>query len=147
MKTKIFEEIQVATTNFHHFNATINHWMECYNMTGELDYDDLFDVNILESEGIHVVEGLGISSNQFLSPLKIKKANIGSPDNPKFTNIGDYWDEETVGKITDLLHEFQDIFPTIFSKMKGIFGHPREMKIPWIPYAKWINQQPYQLNP
>ena len=60
------------------------------------------------------MEGFGISSDQFPIPLKIKKANIGSPDNPKFTNIGDYWDEETAGKNIDLLHEFQDLFPTKF---------------------------------
>ena len=42
-----------------------------------------------------------------MNPLKIKKVNIGSPENPKFVNIGDYWDDEALGKITDLLHEFQ----------------------------------------
>ena len=41
----------------------------------------------------------GISSDKFLKPLKINKVNIGSPENPKFANIGDYWDEETVAKI------------------------------------------------
>ena len=55
---------------------------------------------------MHVVEGFGISSDQFLKPLKIKKVNIGLPENPKFANIGEYWDDETIGKIIDLLHEF-----------------------------------------
>ena len=55
---------------------------------------------------MHTFEGSGISSNQFLKLLKIKKVNILSPENPKFTNLGDYWDEEIVTKITDLLHEF-----------------------------------------
>ena len=82
------------------------------------------------------VEGISISSDQFLKPLKIKKVNIGSPENPKLANIGDYWDDETVSKITDLLHEFQDLFPTNFSKMKGIVGYLGEMKIPLKPYAK-----------
>ena len=44
--------------------------------------------------------------------MKIKKVNIGLPENPKFANIGDYWDEEIVRKIIDLLHEYQDLFPT-----------------------------------
>ena len=79
---------------------------------------------------MHAVEGFGISSDQLLSPLKIKKVNIDSPKNPNFSNIGDYWDEETVGNITDLLHEFQDLFPTKFSEMKGIVGYLGEMKIP-----------------
>ena len=84
------------------------------------------------------MEGLGISSDQFLDPLKIKKVNIGSPRKPKFSNIGYYWDDETVGNITGLLHEFQDLFPTKFLEMKGIVGDMGEMKIPLRPDAKPI---------
>ena len=80
--------------------------MACYNLAGDPD-DDLTNINIKESEGMHTVEGSGISSDQFLKPLKIKKVNIGSSVNPKFSNIGYYWDEETVAKIMDLLHEYQ----------------------------------------
>ena len=69
---------------------------------------------------MRLVEGLGISSDQFLSPLKIKKVNIGSKKNPMFANIGDYWDDDTEGKIIDLLHEFQDLFRNKFLDMKGI---------------------------
>ena len=98
---------------------TIQQWMACYNLAGDLD-DDPTNINILESEGTCKVEDSGISSDQFLKPLKIKKVNIGSPENPKFTNIGDYWDEEIVVKITKLLHEYQDLFPTKFLEMKGI---------------------------
>ena len=96
---------------------------------------------------MHVVEGFGISSNQFLSPLKIKQVNIGSTKNPKFVNIGDYWDDETVGNITDLLNEFRDMFPTIFLEMKGIVRDLGEMKIPLRPNAKAVKQRPYKLNP
>ena len=67
-----------------------------------------------------MVEGSGVSGDKFTNPLKIKKVNIGSLENPKFANIIDYWDDETVGKITNLLHEFQDFFPTKFLEMKGI---------------------------
>ena len=52
-----------------------------------------------------------ISYYQFMNPLKFKKVNISSMENPKFSNIGDYWDDKTVGKITDLFHAFQDMFP------------------------------------
>ena len=38
--------------------------------------------------------------------------------------------------ITDLLHEFQDLFPTKFSEMKGIVGDLNEMKIPLKPDDK-----------
>ena len=75
-------------------------------MKRALDDDDPLDINIPEYEGTHRGEGLGISSDQFPSPLKIKKVNIGSTENPKFTNIRDYWDDETIGNIIDLLHEF-----------------------------------------
>ena len=35
-----------------------------------------------------MVEGSGVSIYKFLNPLKIKKVNIGSPENPNFANIG-----------------------------------------------------------
>ena len=114
--------------------------MECYNITGEPDDDDPLEINILESKGIRIVEGAPITTDRFLKPLKIKKVNSGSEENPKFTNIGDYWDEETVGKITDLLHEFQDLFPKTLYKMKGIVGDLGKMKIPLRPDAKLVRQ-------
>ena len=89
---------------------------------------------------MHEVEGSGISSEWFLKLLKINKVNIGPPENPKFTNIGDYWDEETVAKIMDLPHEFQDLFPTNFSEMKGIVGDMGEMKIPLKPDIKLVKR-------
>ena len=64
--------------------------MEWYNITWEPDDDNPRDINIPESEGNHVVEGSGISSDKFMNPLKIKKVNISSPENPKFSNIRDY---------------------------------------------------------
>ena len=50
-------------------------------------------------------------------------------------------------RFTDLLHEFQDLFSTKFSKMKGILGDLGEMKIPLKPDAKPLKQQSYQQNP
>ena len=52
--------------------------------------------------------------DKFNKPLKIQKVNIGTEEEMKSKNIGDYWDEETMVKITDLLHEFQDLFPAKF---------------------------------
>ena len=63
-------------------------------------------------------------------PLKIRKVNIGMEENAKFASVEDYWDEETKAKITNLLHEFQYLFPKIFFEMKGILGYLGEMKIP-----------------
>ena len=73
--------------------------------------------------------------------------NIGSSKNLKFANIGDYWDDETVSNIIELLHKFQDLFPTHFSEMKGIVGDMGEMKIPLKPDAKPVKKLPYRLNP
>ena len=104
--------------------------MEWYNINGELEVDDPHNIHILETEDIREMEGLVLSSDQFMKPLKIKKVNIGSPENPKFANNGDYWDDEMVGMITDLLHEFQDLFPTKFFEMKGTTRDHKEMNIP-----------------
>ena len=77
MKTHIFEEIHIVVTKFHQYSTTTHHWMECYNVTREPNDDKPLNINIPELEGMHTMEGLGISSDQFLNPLKIKKINIG----------------------------------------------------------------------
>ena len=51
-----------------------------------------------------------------------------------------------MGKISDLLHEFQDIFHTKLSKIEGIVGDLGEMKTPFRPDAKPVKQKPYRLN-
>ena len=119
--------------------------MTFYNLSGD-PKDDPDNINILDSKGSCIVEGSGISSWQFLNLLKTKKVNIGSEDSPKFANIGDYWDEEIVAKITDLLHEFQDLFPMNFKEMKGIVGYLGKMKMPLKPNARSVKQHPYRLN-
>lgn len=43
--------------------------------------------------------------------------------------VGDYWDEETISQVVELLKEYKDIFPSVFLAMKGIAGDLREMKI------------------
>ena len=52
-----------------------------------------------------------------------------------------------MAKIIELLHEFQDLFPTKFSEMKGILGDLGEMKIPLNPDVKPVRQRLYRLNP
>ena len=61
--------------------------------------------------------------------------------------IGDYWDEDTVEKVTKLLREYQDLFPTKFSNLKGIVGDLGNMKITLKLDKKPIKKHPYQLNP
>jgi hypothetical protein len=40
-------------------------------------------------------------------PIKMKKMNIGTGENPKIASIGDYWDEKIVESITELLRMIQ----------------------------------------
>ena len=121
--------------------------MECYNVSGgPEDDDELHNISIPEKEGSRDVAAPDIPTDPMNRPLKIRKVNIGTEENPKFASVGDYWDEETMENITDLLHEFQDLFPTKFSKMKGIMGDLGEMKIPLKLDAKPVRQRLYCLN-
>ena len=82
------------------------------------------------------MEGPSLESKLFTAPIIVKKVNIGTNDNPKMASIGDYWDEHTVERITELLCEYNDLFPTTFTEMKGIEGELGEMKIPIKPGAR-----------
>ena len=139
IRTNNFQDILVPMSSFPQRSTSIQDWMECYNVAGELDDDDPGGIHIPESEGSQTVEGLGLSNDKFLKPLITKKVNIGSPENPKFSNSGDYWDDNTVGKVTDLLHAFQDLLPTKLLEMKGIIGDLGEMKIPLKPDVNMLS--------
>jgi len=52
-----------------------------------------------------------------------------------------------VGKVTDLLHGYRDVFLTKFTEMKGIAGDMGDMKIPLKPNSKPMGHHPYRLNP
>ena len=81
--------------------------MTCYNIPVKTeDDDDMRNVNILESEGSHNVAAPDILTNPMSQTLKIQKVNIGTEEDPKFANIGDYWDDKTMAQITDMLHAF-----------------------------------------
>ena len=97
IRIKIFEYIPVSISSFHHSITIVQHCMEYYNIIiHEPDDDDPCDINIPEYEGTRVVDGSGVSSDNFLNPLKVNKVNIGSPKSPKFDNIGDYWVDEAL---------------------------------------------------
>ena len=82
------------------------------------------------------MHGLGVEALEVTQPLKMQTVNIGSEENPKYATIGDYWDDEMVSKVTQLLQEYHDLFPTKFSEMKGILGDIGVIKIPLKPDAK-----------
>jgi hypothetical protein len=117
----------------------------CYNINTDEDNDPR-KVNIVEKKGQRDVEGPGVKLPFIGQPIKIKKVNIGTTQAPKFTNIGDYWDVSTVNKITELLHEYQDLFPTKFTDMKGIKGPMGEMRIPLKLDVNPVKHRPYRLN-
>jgi hypothetical protein len=77
----------------------------------------------------------------------MKKVNIGTDQTPKLANVGDYWDDANISKITELLHEYQDLFPTKFTDMKGIKGPMGEMNISLKEDTRPIEQRPYRMNP
>jgi len=64
--------------------------------------------------------------------------NIGSKAQPNFINIGDYWDEDTLYKVADLLQEYQDLLPAKFSNIKWIVWDLGVMKITLKPDAKLV---------
>jgi hypothetical protein len=72
--------------------------------------------------------------------------NVGMKKKPKFANIGDYWNDETMENIADLLCEYRDRFSTTFLEMKRIVAELGEMKISLKPDAKPIIKIPYRLN-
>ena len=80
---------------------------------------------MLEAEIIESVE----ESKSFDVSIKVNKFNIGIVENPKMASIGDYWDEQTMESIIELLCEYNDLFPTTFTEMKGIAREIGEMKI------------------
>jgi hypothetical protein len=93
-------------------------------------------VNIAETEGQRDVEGLGVELPFIGKTININKVNSGTEETLKLANVGDYWDADTIAKITELLHEHQYLFSTKFIDMKGIKGPMGEMRIPLKPDSK-----------
>jgi hypothetical protein len=77
--------------------------------------EHLHNIQITQVEVKREVKGPPLESEVFAVPIKVKKVNIGKIKNPKMANIRDYWDEQTVESLTELLHEYSDIFPITFT--------------------------------
>lgn len=88
-----------------------------------------------------------MAASDYNGPIKTKKHNICTEELPKMTIIGDYWDKEMIAQVVDLLKEYEDLFPRIFSEMKGIAGSLGAMKIQLKLDAKPVKRRPYWLNP
>jgi hypothetical protein len=73
----------------------------CYHVEEEApDEVDPHNIHITRIEGEREVEGPSLESKLFSTPIKVKKVNIGTIDNPKMASVGDYWDEQTIEIIT-----------------------------------------------
>ena len=81
--------------------------MECYNIkeVEPKEEDDPRNLNIQESKGYKEIQGLNLSATMlgYSKTMKTRRVNIGIEENPKLAIIGDYWDEEIVSQIIDLL--------------------------------------------
>ena len=121
-KEKIFEDFEESEGSLPDWTQFAEQEVECYKIEEAKSEDqEPLEVHIPEIEGERAVAGLEISCS-YSEPLKTFKVNIGTAEVPKFASIGDYWDEQTMCRITKLLHEYQDLFPTKFIEMKGIAG-------------------------
>ena len=116
-------------------------------MTAEEEDEDLWKIKIPETEGHHEVKGPQIENPDIIAPLKTKQVNIGTEAEPKFTKIGDYWDDMKVDKVVEFLLEYQELFPTNFTDLKGIIGDLGMMKNTLKTNTKPVKQRPYHLNP
>ena len=77
----------------------------CYNVLGKPnDEDEPRAINIPESNISRNIAVPKASGKKFKQPLKLKKVNIGTTKDPKFSNIGYYWDDLTMGKVTNFIH-------------------------------------------
>lgn len=88
-----------------------------------------------------MVEDLDITAS-----VKTKQVNIGTKSKPKYAMLGDNWDDATVDKVAELLCEYQDLFPTKITDLKGIIGDLGMMKITLKPSVKPVKERPYCLN-
>jgi hypothetical protein len=94
----------VPTCSVHRESVTVHELLECYNVTEEdQEEEDPRNVQVPETEGESDVVGPTLESDAYVKPLRVCKVNIGMKEKPKFANIGDYWNDETVEKIADLL--------------------------------------------
>jgi len=64
----------------------------------------------------------------------------------KYEMLGDYWDDAPMEKVIELIREYQDLFQTKITELKGILSDLGMMKITMKPDTKLVKQQPYWLN-
>ena len=103
--------------------------LECYYVNIEEDDEDPWKINIPKTEGYREVRGPLIEDPDITRPLKTNQVNIGIEAKQKYAMLDDYWDDATVDKVVELLCEYQELFPTKITDLKGIVGDLGMMKI------------------
>lgn len=121
--------------------------LDCYNVNIEEDDEDPHNINIPETEGCREVRGPLIEDPDITALLKMKQVNIRTEVEPKYAMLSDYWDDATVDKVAKLLREYQYLFLTKITDLKGIVGDLGMMKITLKLNTKLVKQRPYCLNP
>ena len=121
--------------------------LECYNINIEEDDEDPQKINIPETKGYRKVQGPLIEDLDITALVKTKQVNIGIEAEPKYAMLDDYWDNAMVDKVVELLREYQDLFLTNITDLKGIISDLGMMKITLKPNAKPFKQTPCCLNP
>ena len=114
----------------------MSYTLECYNVATEEEDEDPWKINIPKMEGHREVQRSQIENLDITASVKTKQVNIGMEVESKIAKIGDYWDSTMVDKGIELLHEYQDLFPTKFMDLKGIIGDLVVMNITLKPNTK-----------
>ena len=87
----VLKVVPVAYPGNPHVHFHMQLMMECCNVSGRpKDDDELQNINILEIERSRYFTPLDIMIDPMNQPLKIRKVNIGTEENPKFECVGDY---------------------------------------------------------
>lgn len=94
-----------------------------------------------------VVDNVDAHVCTYHEPLKKKKINIDTEEEPKEAIIGDYWLEKEVSRVIYLLCKFEDLFLHGYHELKGIHHSFREMRIKLKDGARLVRKRPYQMNP
>ena len=87
-----------------------------------------------------------VEDPDIIVPLKTKQVNNGMEAKPKYAILDDYWDDAMVDKVANLLREYQHLFLTMITDLKGIVGKLGMMKISLKPGVNPVKQRPYRLN-
>jgi hypothetical protein len=81
----------VPICDVHRDSLIFHELLECYNVyKEEHDEEDIRNVQVPKTEGEKIVQGPNIESIAYTQPIKTRKVNIGTIENPKFAQIGDY---------------------------------------------------------